>query len=261
MKHTAPTPFRVVAHRTLPNLEITEFQQPPEHRIQPHTHNTAILTVVLNGSFQEVVDRKKYHCEPGTLLVKPAGAVHSHRYSSHGAHCLLIEISDQSIEEARIYDRRKLKPAVVSLQREIGISDQCSESIISELVQSIFHETAIQHSDSLRKCPGWLKRAKDYIHDCNVAGVRLTQIAHFAGVHPTHLCEIFPRYFGCTIGEYARRLRLEKAFREITESSRPLIDIALAAGFYDQSHFHRLFKRFTGLTPMQARRCAKTLRA
>ena len=172
-----------------------------------------------------------------------------------------MEISDQSVEEVRIYDRRKLKRAVVNLQREMVTSDQCSEIVIRELVQSIFHETGIQPSGSLRKCPEWLKRAKEYIHDGNDGIVGLNEIAQFAGVHPTHLCEMFSRYFGCTTGEYIRRLRLQKAFWAITESNRPLIDIALAAGFYDQSHFHRSFKRFTGLTPMQARRYAKTLSA
>jgi AraC family transcriptional regulator len=53
----------------------------------------------------------------------------------------------------------------------------------------------------------------------------------------------------CGIGRghrgYVRQLRIEVACREITESGTPFLEIAAAAGFADQGHFARTFKRIT----------------
>jgi AraC family transcriptional regulator len=54
---------------------------------------------------------------------------------------------------------------------------------------------------------------------------------------------------GVSVGDYVRRLRLEWAANELATSELPLADVAIGAGFVDQSHFTRAFKRHTGVTP------------
>jgi AraC family transcriptional regulator len=49
-------------------------------------------------------------------------------------------------------------------------------------------------------------------------------------------------------------LRVDYARRKIANSREPLVEIALSAGFADQTHFTRTFKRVTGMTPMEFRR-------
>ena len=56
-----------------------------------------------------------------------------------------------------------------------------------------------------------------------------------------------------TFAGYVRHVRIEFARRELAASSASLSAIAAAAGFCDQSHFSRLFKRYTGLTPAEYR--------
>jgi AraC family transcriptional regulator len=72
-------------------------------------------------------------------------------------------------------------------------------------------------------------------------------------VHPVHLARTFRRYYHCSPGEYVRRLRLESATRELCASDASLIEIALAAGYCDQSHFSKSFKRHTGMSPARFR--------
>jgi AraC family transcriptional regulator len=78
-------------------------------------------------------------------------------------------------------------------------------------------------------------------------------IADLVGVHPVHLASTFRQHYRCTIGEYVRHLRIEFACRMISSSEASLADIALAAGFFDQSHFSKAFKQLTGMTPSQFR--------
>jgi AraC family transcriptional regulator len=56
------------------------------------------------------------------------------------------------------------------------------------------------------------------------------------------------------MGSYVRRLRLDWAAGELVRSDRSLAALAVAAGFADQSHFTRFFKRHTGFTPNTYRR-------
>jgi AraC-like DNA-binding protein len=59
------------------------------------------------------------------------------------------------------------------------------------------------------------------------------------------------------MGSYVRRLRLDWAARELVRSETSLAGVALEAGFADQSHFTRFFKRHTGLTPQAYRRAMR----
>ena len=55
-------------------------------------------------------------------------------------------------------------------------------------------------------------------------------------------------------GEYVRRLRVEIACQRLASSDMPLAEIALAAGFSDQSHFTKTFRHYNGMTPGEYRR-------
>jgi AraC-like DNA-binding protein len=77
----------------------------------------------------------------------------------------------------------------------------------------------------------------------------LDEIAGAVGVHPMHLTRVFRRHFRCTIGDMVRRLRIDFACRQLSSTDDALVEIALAAGFSDQSQFCRTFRRLTGMTP------------
>jgi AraC family transcriptional regulator len=77
----------------------------------------------------------------------------------------------------------------------------------------------------------------------------LSQIAREIGLHPSHLARAFRARYGESIGEYGRRLRLEWSAQRLVRSDEALASIAARAGFADQSHFTREFKRRFGVTP------------
>src|SRR5262249_19219721 len=103
------------------------------------------------------------------------------------------------------------------------------------------------------ECPQWLKDIEQLLHNQFSDQLTLADMARSAGVHPTHLARTFRQYYQCTIGEYIRNLRVEYSCQKLAATEIPLIDIALEAGFYDQSHFSRCFKQIMGLTPTEFR--------
>ena len=68
------------------------------------------------------------------------------------------------------------------------------------------------------------------------------------------------RAYGETIGGCARRLRVDYVRRELTRSDAPIADIALQAGFANQSHLTRAFHRATGTSPAAYRRLMRDKR-
>jgi AraC family transcriptional regulator len=76
-------------------------------------------------------------------------------------------------------------------------------------------------------------------------------------VHPAHLAREFRRRYQQTIGEYVRSLRIEFARQELHTSDKPISEIAIGAGFFDQSHFARTFKLITGFPPAAFRKTFK----
>jgi AraC family transcriptional regulator len=77
-------------------------------------------------------------------------------------------------------------------------------------------------------------------------------------VHPTHLARVFRQFERRTVGDFIREARIRYARQRMLESKAPLVEIALAAGFADQTHFTRSFKRLTGMTPTEFRRIFAT---
>jgi AraC family transcriptional regulator len=74
-------------------------------------------------------------------------------------------------------------------------------------------------------------------------------VASRVGVHPFHLSRVFRQHYHQTVGEYVHRLRVHFACGELKSDEARLAEVALAAGFADQSHFTRVFKQVTGMTP------------
>jgi AraC family transcriptional regulator len=112
------------------------------------------------------------------------------------------------------------------------------------------------------QAPTWLKHVKDLLHERCTENLSLETIAQAANVHAAHLCRTFRRHYHCTLGDYVRELRIERARRYLADTDTPLCEIALAVGYSDQSHFATAFKRHSGVTPSHFRqRCNGALTA
>jgi AraC family transcriptional regulator len=79
--------------------------------------------------------------------------------------------------------------------------------------------------------------------------LRLDAIAQELRCSPYHLCRTFRRATGATLGRHQSRLRVRAALERIAAGERDLTRLALDLGFYDHSHFCRVFRREVGFAP------------
>lgn len=71
--------------------------------------------------------------------------------------------------------------------------------------------------------------------------------------HPDHLGRRFMESFGSTISDYVRARRVAWAAKRLARDGWPIAEIALDAGFCDQSHLTHAFRRVLGTTPARYR--------
>ena len=102
----------------------------------------------------------------------------------------------------------------------------------------------------LPKADAAVRRVRDYIHDNFSRNLSLDELARIAQLNPFHLIHLFSKQFGLPPHAYLTQVRVNRA-RSLLLLGRPIAEVAHATGFVDQSHFHRHFKRLTGLTPGQ----------
>ncbi len=251
-------------------FHLTEFAQPPALKIPRHAHSSAMILLLLEGAVSETYASRVHECLPFSLLIRPAEETHSHEYGLRGAHCIAIEVSDQRRESlasfSKTLDRVSLmrdeaiSSAALRIHRELRLMDQAAGLAIEGLM---LETLSIVARNSLRSSakPRWLREARYLLDECYKEQITLSEVAQAVGINATHLAAMFHKHYRCTVGEYLRRLRLDHAAAELMRSERSLAEIAVEAGFYDQSHFTRAFKRFFGTTPSEVRALARIPKA
>ena len=86
------------------------------------------------------------------------------------------------------------------------------------------------------------------------SAISMKEMAALAGLSSTHFNQRFRELLRLSPTEFLLRLRVQFAQQRLTETDRTLAEVAVEAGFCDQSHFTKRFRRVTGLTPRQYRK-------
>ena len=80
------------------------------------------------------------------------------------------------------------------------------------------------------------------------SALTLQEAAQIVQAHPTHLVRAFTKAYGMPPHLYLTGRRVDLARRLLLAGHRSA-DVAVAAGFYDQAHLIRTFRRTLGITP------------
>ena len=93
-----------------------------------------------------------------------------------------------------------------------------------------------------------LKMIREYLHSYFLEKVTLDQLEQASGLNKFHIIRSFKETFKVPPHTYQTLLRVNYAKKELCKH-RQMAEVAIEAGFYDQSHFIKVFKGYTGITP------------
>lgn len=247
--------------REIGELVLVESHHAAGSRLPRHSHERAYFCLNFGGTYVERYGRRRRRCQSGMLVFHPPGECHDEDHHSDVS-SLNVELDGAwlrrmtdlvgPLDQPAEFGGDDIAAAGAELLRELRRDDRDSPLSIEGLAFEILAACADRRPTIDTRAPRWLREARDLL-DGRPDMVSLRAVAMEAGVHPVHFAASFRRFVGCSVGEYQRRRRFQRAREKLAERELTLTEIAVQAGFSDQSHFTRTFKRLTGLTPSDYR--------
>lgn len=254
----------VLRRRHVSGFLLTEAVYSSGVKIPKHSHAEANFCMALEGTCSEAYGRKTREYKSLTWDFLPPNNAHSLSFHGAGIRCFSVEIAASWMARAREHsltldtslhsEGGLLAGLLMRLYDEFHHMDNASPLSIEGLVLEMLAEVSRRPAGLMdRRPPRWLNRAKEMLYARFSGHIGLASLAESVGVHPVHLAREFRKHYHCTVGEYVRHLRIQRACQELSKPELTLAEIALMVGYSDQSHFSRTFKQATGMTPAKYR--------
>lgn len=241
---------------TFENMIITDTEY-THNKVDWHYHENTYFTYLLQGKLYESNKKESYYLEPGSLLFHNWQDAHYNIKAPEFTRGFHIELNENwflnyDIEISNFEGSLDIKnPLTKNLMNKVfnesKINDQYSNLSIEALLVELFC-TIKENKEANSKKPQWVNKLQELFSEEQI-DYSLNNLSSILEIHPIHLSREFNRYFGTSLGNYIRLLKVNKAFCLIASNKFSMTEICYKCGFYDQSHFISSFKRIYNTTP------------
>lgn len=235
-----------------------------------HIHWVFSLGIIEEGTRILDFQGRKYEVRPGMVKVISPGEVHSGWPADEKGYTVRTIRLDKDYYCSLVYQvtgwakipyfpeqvftDQTLYREIIRLHKLLGGKGTKLEKeyllleTLSRLIQS--HALEKPLIPSIDNCNVPLDPVCDYMKHHLSENLSLEELARVGCLSPFHMARLFTREIGVPPHVYQVQLRLNKAL-ELLRSGKPVSEVALETGFFDQSHFTRAFKKKFGITPGQ----------
>ncbi len=229
---------------------LSYVEVPAGTSVAQHDHATQHLCIVLSGGFEENGSNGSQVLGKGRLRLSPP-ARRNLKFGNTATTCVIAEVSSdwapQLTRPAYAPTPYWLDQALPRLYAADGQNNELfqyeSDLLVTDLVSWL---TKADRRDEYP--PPWLRKAREFIRESTNAH-RVLKLADDAGINRVHFSRCFQTHFGLSMITYVQRLRALRAMTLIRDENLSLAEVAIQAGYCDQSHFSRAIKQFFGSTP------------
>ncbi len=126
--------------------------------------------------------------------------------------------------------------------------------LVEELAPPVVKETPFSMTNQariLRRRGSLSQKTIDFVSKHFARKCTLNEVAQELGCHPVHLSRTFKAEVGMTFLEYVHQVRITHAKRLLGARGMNVTRVAYEVGYADSSHFCRVFKEYTGQTPVE----------
>ncbi|MET6555348.1 helix-turn-helix transcriptional regulator [Citrobacter farmeri] len=257
---------QVKQHRcVIPDIEILSLYS--ERTFPRHSHDQFGIGVFIQGSHRSWSNIGNVNAVTGDIIMVNPGEIHDGIPASgpRGWHMLYIN-PDAFIKEWNTdlpTDDLTLKPVANDPALGLMIRQLFSQSAAGDPDTMAIEETIMRclmqagQNHTLSATPRILhsptvRLVKEFIDDAPEGNITLTGLATLCDITRFQLIRRFSREVGITPHAYLLQSRVRLAKKLLSQGKRT-VDVAMMAGFSDQSHLTRAFQKQTGITPGQYR--------
>lgn len=242
--------------RILPGAKAARMLHPGHQSIDEHRHDWPWLSLHVLGAYTEEFDGGHVRFAGPSVVLHPAGGSHANRISGIGLETVSIQFDpawlrplglDLVLDRTRHWTGGKVALASRALAGVWARPNASEVTLAAATAQFLSH--ALRCGDEAR--PRWLDHVSHALDDDMPAPTG--DLARKLDLHPAWLARAYRRAVGEGLSETLRRKRVERAVAMLRESDCPPAQIAVAAGFCDQSHMGRGFRAVIGRTPSEVR--------
>ncbi len=222
-----------------------------------HYHSNPHFSHILSGGSREIRPGSTQEQGAGAGLYYYPGIAHQNVDYRPGTRIFNIELEPGFFsqygsvppgESLMLGNHRPINTnGLLKILKEHYLCDSESGMAIEQLCLSLVQGEA----PAEKLYPEWTEKIRAVLNDQWDVPLTLPQLAEQLSLHPVTISRYFSRYFTCTLGEYRRRVKVERALPMVREGRLSLTEIAYSCGFADQAHFTRTFQHITGLLPKQ----------
>ena len=230
--------------------------------VPEHAHDWPLLSLFVMGSYTNHTETGERSISGPSAVFYAAGAAHRNTAGPDGFEQIEIEFDPawlRSVQLPRgpvsLWTGGRGAAAAQLLARDCR-GDLSEAGLLAALRR--FVETVSVSSVTQAKDPEWLEAVTQKLRQDPAR--RVSSLARAAGLHPSWLGTAYRRATGEGLLDAASRFRVERAARLLRETDLPSSSVAMDAGFCDQSHMIRAFRRMLGRSPSAVRRDKALLR-
>lgn len=239
------------------------------HRFSPHRHDTYAIGITTAGVQRFAYRGERHHALRGNVFVLHPDELHDGTPgTADGYRYRVAYLSPEVIAEAGgltflpfvaqpVQQDVRLRNAVETMLCEPGhgVQDLTRADVLARLADALVRLSDTPEPRSARLDIPAMKRIREHLCDRASTPVCAATLEREHGIDRYTLARHFRRLFGVSPQRFVIMRRLELVRRSI-RAGTPLAEAAGAAGFADQSHMTREFRKAFGLSPSTWRRFA-----
>lgn len=233
------------------------------HSSKAHLHNEISIGIIEKGSCNLEVYNKNYFLEEKTILIIPNEIIHKCSPTDlKNWSFKMIYINEEWLKNGFyknseiIFKYKKLEQnnykKIIDYFSKLGKSKLKIEQeiILFEILMTINlydNFNIIENKDNYTLK---IEKIKKYIDNYYLENIGLSELVSISGVSKYYIIRKFEEIYGISPYKYINSKKSAHA-KNLLRTNSNIADVAVISGFYDQSHFNKIFKEYSGVTPFQ----------